>query len=724
MANPPKWQGVRLQQILPGGALAIDLSSVVEPITTFLQGVSGFLDLVKQFLFDFTNPIQALLDVLIQQIVDLIEGLRQTGLFVLPLLPNFSGDIELTQISGGFNGFKQRIAASLTDTEDGNRPQFGPADLMGGVVLAFDTQNLGEMIETITRIYGFFDRAIAAKPSAPINLQVVPANKDGKELEPSKVTTSSKIGGALLRWGLPGLLQPFTIPEKFLIERSSVKSGALQTTEVEIDTFANLSNLSSSGVQTLKVPVTQHGVQHSTWKPIGKIDPGVAILTSAPPKPDEFGLLHNATARPLPDVVISVIPDGTYTFFDPTAAEGQTYYYRVRSLYKDVPSEKIVKGQVVQGALMSEPCPPASVSIPRTPEEMPKDEAGESVTLQTAMLDLYRAAYALQFYRTEAEFASALFGPPIGTETLTRLDARHLFTYLDFVEGKGVPLDTLLGNAFKTISSYIERFSQRTAVRLARRPQAADVFTAAYSQHQILLRGRWNSFVATEEAKTDLKGFLQTPPQPPVSDTDRATILHLVNLVERLEAYPGAPPNWESARLIEDFLPFLDEYLTIATEFLRGLQGGASGIIKDVKDYIDFLQRKVDFLLELLESIETTLQLIVALDVGLYVLWVPPKTGGVAYFMDAFLNAEPTDTQVITEPVYDANGVVEVSGSSEVKAGPGGGAKDYTAGIVMAFGSFTAGIAEDDNGDLTPFKDTQDQFEATKVAMNLLFGSL
>jgi hypothetical protein len=426
--------------------------------------------------------------------------------------------------------------------------------------------------------------------------------------------------------------------------------------------------------------------------------------------------------------VYNTIADGSYTFWDTTAAEGQTYYYRVRSLYKDAPSENIVNGKVTTSKNVSEPTPPASVSIPLTPTAPPKDADGDEISLLDAVLDLYRAAYAFQFYRTEKEFTDAGETPLLGIETLTQIDARHLFDYLLVVDGKGVPLDDLVGDVFDTISSYIATTTNRIAVRLGRRPAAASSFMAAYATQATMLRSTWEAYKETAN-KDDLKRFIDDPPSfEEVAQTSfeaqrKQTIL-LINLVSQLEAYPGAPPNWEGIRLIEDILPFLDQHLTTLTQWLRGFQKGTQGIINDIKEYIDYLQRKVEFLLDFLESIEELLQFIVAIDVGMYLLWIPPKQGGVTYFLNAFMAAEPAETTPILEPTYDEDGVLQPAGSSEVGPGPGGGPSDFTAGFLLTFGSPSAGVAEDDDGDFLPFKGVAGQYEATKAAMELLFGGL
>lgn len=709
---PPKWQGFQFQSFIPGVEQLLDINEVVGPVVDFLQQISDFLNLIKSFLFEFSDPIAALVDTLLQELIALTESLRQLGVYYLELLPNFQKDPDLNQIKGGSQAFIRRIGASLTDSEDPNRPQFGTNDIMGGVVLAIEARNVGELVKTINKIQQFFGRAKAAQPASPTNLTAQPADTNGNPITAS--STNYEVGGVLLEWSVPGELTPFTLPESFLIERSQMKQGLLQETEQTLDTYTNLQE---EGVQKLKVPVRRLGVQFSEWEAVAKVDPGAAAISVPTQDPSTFGVANIEDPGFLGDVVLALRSEDDFSFFDSTAQQGQTYYYRVRSLYEDIEVEKIVKEGVVGGAVVSEPSTPVTAAVPFTPTKLPEGAEGQRVSFREAMGDLYRAAYVLQFYRTADELANLTpaIATPTGTESLPEIDARSLFDYLNVVFDRGIPLDAIISDVASTINGWVERFSNRAANQLMRRPPTTDLFASVYAPNRDRLRELWLLFIANIST-TDIQGSVLTPDPniPFATENDRETVLRMINLVKELGVFPGTPPNWETIRLFEDFMPIVDELLGAVSEKLRGFITGGQGVVKDVGEYIDFLNRRIAFLIEFIEDLEETLQLLVNTDFGVYFLNIIPNSGGVNYFMNALQTAESAPESSNLSAILDGEGVELPPGSANIPPGPGGGPNDYTAGLVLAYGSPSA--------ESFSFGGTQAQFEATKAAFELLFG--
>ncbi len=718
MPTPPKWQGIRFQQTY-GNLLDLSVDGVMGPTVAFLESVADFLGVLKNLLFDFGNPLAAIIDGLIQEIIDLLNGLRQIGVFFLNLLPNFQTDPEYLQIKGGYEAFIRRINTSLSDTEDPNRPQFGPTHLMGGIVLALNTSRIGDLIKITNQITGFLGRAWAAQPAAPINLTAVPADTEGNAIPLSPTLGTFEVGGALLEWSTPGILTAFTFPDFFLIERSNLKQGDLQFFEVPLDTFANLSQ---PDLQKETVFVKRFGVQHSEWDVVATVAPDVAAFSQdAIPTQDQFGLLHFPEDAEgvvqTPAALLSLLnpqSEDNFTFFDPSAEKGETYYYRVRSFYGDeteLAFTAAVADKIVSGPTTSEPSTPASVSIPNTPEQFPIDPdtvtpenpTGEQTSLHKAMLVLYRAAYALQFYRLETEFPGDI---PTGTESVPEIDARSLFDWLNFIEG--VFAVVVAEQSAQDISDHIGIFSNRAANRILLRPQAADLFASVYATQEADLRLLWELF-ELDLTSVEVAAVIQDPP-PLGVEINRVNVLQLINLVRDLGLFDGTPPNWQTIRLLEDIFPLAEEALSTSVSWLQGLLKGAQGIVNDVGEYIEFLERKIAFLLDFIETIETTLQFMVTADFGGYLLHIPPAVGGTQYFTNALLTAEPAEATSILDEIREVFTEPSPPGTVSVPPGPGGGSNDYTSGFVLAYG--TVGDPE-----------FEKRFEATKAAFELLFGT-
>ena len=93
---------------------------------------------------------------------------------------------------------------------------------------------------------------------------------------------------------------------------------------------------------------------------------------------------------------------------------------------------------------------------------------------------------------------------------------------------------------------------------------------------------------------------------------------------------------------VEDVVPALRPILELLIDFLEGLKGIGSGLIKKIDDLIEFIEEKiVPKLVKILKLMEEFLALIKIgiVDAGIYFLYIPPANGGTERVRNKLINA-------------------------------------------------------------------------------------
>jgi hypothetical protein len=230
------WKVFKLE--IPGKDLLEPVREVLQTLLIFLEILKAILETIKAFLIDFGNPIRALVEALIQLILELFEALKATGLFAYFDVPNVFEDPSFARQRGGFEGFKTRFKASLFDLKDFNRPQPRPGSTTGGfVLLAVVANDIGDIIDRLLALLRFFGKGWdMPRYGAPANLKVAAVGTGGSPiLDVAKVFTDGPIEAIELTWTLgttvespnPGFGDAVTkmaaefAPNNWLIEKSA-----------------------------------------------------------------------------------------------------------------------------------------------------------------------------------------------------------------------------------------------------------------------------------------------------------------------------------------------------------------------------------------------------------------------------------------------------------------------------------------------------------------------
>jgi len=313
--------------------------SALEALEAILEALK---DLVKAFLFDLSNPIKAIVQLLLAAVRALINQIKSAGFNLLFISPDFSRkDFSsiLQSVSGSYSGFESKVVYKFHDINDIFRPRFPPGSSVAMIMFYLGSDNPAQLFIQINSLLSLIKlpTPITTLP-APVELTVKPVLKSSSTvaITQSIVNKFSNVfdgnfdQALVLEWRMPtttgGAVVPgflnslvtfrnaFRFPN-FLIERSESPTGE----SIEIP-------LNSQTVGKVMEPlVTKYGFPM----------PSTNVTLR-----EENGEAYKHFIDKI-DVPTSSLLDGAFTgsyqVTDVTGLKpGVTYYYRVRAYFGDI----------------------------------------------------------------------------------------------------------------------------------------------------------------------------------------------------------------------------------------------------------------------------------------------------------------------------------------------------------------------------------------------------
>lgn len=325
------WAEFKIQ--VPGIDILEKVRSLLETLVIFLEVAKTILETIKIFLIDFGNPIKAIVEAIIKIIMDFIESLKQSGLFLYADVPDFKADPELRKLAGGSLAFLTRWKGSLMDAKDSNRPQPIAGAMTGGfVMLVVDAEGPSKLIALIKLLLRFFNQEyLTPRYATPANVRAVPVGSSGDPIlnlagvfrdPPTAIAVEWTLGSNTNQTdnGFENLAQAVNnefIPANWLIERSSkplnaelnwdnINSGVGYVT-MDAKTQSETRGQPTKGKKRKFRLKDENGdpfIKFEQYMPIGT-DSGLATLL--------VGQL------------------GKFRWIDTSVEKDKTYYYRVRA---------------------------------------------------------------------------------------------------------------------------------------------------------------------------------------------------------------------------------------------------------------------------------------------------------------------------------------------------------------------------------------------------------
>ena len=220
------------------------LEDVREGINDVAQVVIAFIDIgvtilqtVKSLAIALLNPIQAIINALIDQLRRILEDIRNIGVYLTSDWPLLEWPFE--KVQGGFAEYERRMIGRLTDRTDPTRP-----DVTGNTktlaiffYLSVDISEIVRLIELVDKILKFFNQNLDTPGGQPI-----PAISGARygyaaagpvaSLQEAFTSTSTPPSVAEIRWNLsPTLGTVPTVPMipaqpgGFIVTVSTIQDG-------------------------------------------------------------------------------------------------------------------------------------------------------------------------------------------------------------------------------------------------------------------------------------------------------------------------------------------------------------------------------------------------------------------------------------------------------------------------------------------------------------------
>ncbi len=720
-APPTEWKSFQIQ--VPGIDLLEQVRGLLETLLVFLEVLKAILETVKIFLIDFGNPIKPIVEALIKLILDFIEALRRTGLYLYYDVPDFTGKDIFKPIAGGFQGFLARWKGSLLDTKDANRPKPVAGALTGGFVLILaDSFDPTELLRIITILLSFFNLDFAAPQfPAPANLKAGPIGADGNSILSVAKVFREEVGGIALEWTLPSntppadpsfsnmaanLAQEF-FPPKWLIEISADPV----TAEVDFDAMDN----ESAGycTQTVETQMEVRGIPNKRAKRKIRLkdvygDPFIRF--------QRYAIIDPST-NPASFFLGQL---GKFRWIHSDAEKDKTYYYRVRAFAGEIPvkSDNTLTGWEVKSldfkehpgaggnkvviwpggsAALGKPSKVIRARMTTTPTDFNVLENIRRVLLVGLSFDFHDEPEANSKFDNMGMAIPPTPDYEIGRGSLTgKVTLGDTFYYLAaYIVGTQNPAAAATENMPWQQGNVRWRASRHAiAIASAMLEAGSDVILNFQNIMQGTLPQGSLTVGGTLTDVTTLEGMVEALTKVDFSDSswdpealetitevqfatgtvsmetvrtygaaymDGMARANLLVAVRFLMnlAYSGVPPNWEQVSLLRDVFPWSGQLLYELIEKIQALLDAFKGILDEIKAFIDMIIRKINALEEFIKFLISILDFIASLQVGFYFLSATGLTGDVTDWFGA---------------VDNATGDAPLSGSS-----------GYTTGICLAY---------------------------------------
>jgi hypothetical protein len=121
----------------------------------------------------------------------------------------------------------------------------------------------------------------------------------------------------------------------------------------------------------------------------------------------------------------------------------------------------------------------------------------------------------------------------------------------------------------------------------------------------------------------------------------RLNTLAAVNYVKQY-LLTGAPPNWKQVSLLRDIIPWAGQIIYELIAKIQALLAAFQGLIQEIIAFINLIERKINVLEQFIEYLISILNLLLSLELGLFVLFVPQLSGDITSWFAAIDGAQGT----------------------------------------------------------------------------------
>jgi len=151
----------------PINAVIEQIDSVLAFLIAVLNIVQAILSIVKVFLVGLLDPIRAIVEAIIALIRNIINDLRQMGVYMTSDKNLFKAPYQ--DLVGGYDAYERRMLARLLDATDPNRPNFSTSSAVLALFAYVSAEDAVILIKLIFKLIAFFG------DNSPTNTRIYPA---------------------------------------------------------------------------------------------------------------------------------------------------------------------------------------------------------------------------------------------------------------------------------------------------------------------------------------------------------------------------------------------------------------------------------------------------------------------------------------------------------------------------------------------------------------------
>jgi hypothetical protein len=728
MASNLTWRSFGFQ--IPAQDLLEGVRGILETLLIFLEILKTILETVKIFLIDFGNPIKALVEILIKQILDLFESLKKTGFYGYYDIPDPVKDPNLLRQTGGYPAFIQRFKGSLVDGKDPNRPQpVSGLTKSGFLLFAVDSDNAFTLLRLIRTLLRFFGKELLSPQyGPPANVKALPVGSKGDPILALAKVFTDQPKAIAVEWSLPTNQQPpdpgFSdlivtvgteiIPPKFLIERAEIPV----TNEIDID---QLLVADAAGIVTINYTTDFE----ANGKPGKKLKRTVRVT-------DEYGdpfikfQKYTVVSTDSNTSTFILGQLGKFRYIDKDVQFDKVYRYRVRAFSGDLK----IDGTTVEFDTPKRKDPNSDTWIIKWPgsDDAHPPTMGRGSGIVTARLAkipanfdvigaltaLFQTAFSLNFHLPLSPNEKLDGnGDPIAPTTAASIGKGSLVKQASGIGGL-TNLPFFGKSAAKALSPAEADPSQfgrnpingkplehpwqigsvrRQAARLTNTVASAllENGTGTIESFRTMMQGPLPSggvsikgFENSQTIEKLCKTLVEVQPDGTVSYAGsvrygdayadaifRKNVLFAVNFVTSF-TLGGVPPDWVRISLLRDVIPWSAKILYDLIAKIQALVDAFKGVMDEIIAFIDLLIRKIDILERFIQYLISLLDFVLSLQIGAYTLFLQETSGDVSQWFQ----------------------LIDTAGGTKPPSGPGG----FTCGVAIAY------VAPDIGPLITPLK--------------------
>lgn len=711
MADPtPNWQSLSIQ--IPGKDLLESVRNILETLMIFLELLKTILETVKAFLIDFGNPLKALIEALIQLILQLFEALKRTGVYAWFDIPDPLTDPNFDRHFGGYQAFTTRFKASLVDNKDSNRPQpISGVTKSGFILIVVDAEGPAGLVKLVKALLQFFGREFKNPTyAAPANFKVLPVGTNGDPILSVVKVFQQQPKSLVVEWALPpasrsgdpgfsAIVPAFSnsfVPPKFLIEKSA--------TNVNVDIDAgSLNDASAAGRVTTVIP--------TVFEKRG--EPGVTIKRTVR-LDDEYGdpfikfqkYIVVDTSSNTETFLLGQL--GTFRYIDNDVQQDKTYQYRVRAFSGSLavgadntvsfqpPTQNVIdRVQVLRWPASDTTDPPimgksSAVISARVPTFPAKFDVIENLKR------VFQCGFSLNYHLPPTKgdtFDST--GRNTGTTPTSEIGLGSLKDQAGpLVAFKAVPLSNTgaVTAAFQpnVVTGSLPLMPWQTDEVQANSTKLATIVAGGFLQSgnaegfRALMQGplpkgppTLSTTLAAQATTLEQLVFAITSVQDPttvaVSTAQDAAVLYSaifadpnvrLNILQAVNfcktfTLGGAPPDWTQVSILRDIIPWSGQMMYELLAKIQALSDAFRGVVDEIKAFIGLIERKINTIEQFIQYLISILDFIESLSLGFFFLSVPETSGDAGTWAS----------------------LIDQAGGTPPPSGPGG----YTGGIGLAY---------------------------------------